>query len=288
MSKVKVWPVLGFKAIRLGLGGAWRSWEFARSVDTKGQGRILKDDLIGFMDGLGVPERTRNRWLYQALEIGLFTELDWKSGRYIAITGALKVAGILGADNIGNRRASIPLDALIEAGWRSHLWGALLATFHGRPVSRRVLEELTGVPKTSQIRYEEEIGVIRVRNYVVTETPYDRKRAEGLEDCLGVRAFPWRDSQTEGAVEARTLPNSYIPPGHVESAEKGQTRKINRALKYPSCVEAGGHDSTLERIFHDTFESAKRATRAMFRQGRKGERYHKRFTGRRAVSWSVA
>ena len=111
----------------------------------------------------------------------------------------------------------MPVDVLVMTGWRAYLWAAFLATFNGRPVTRKTLEELTGMPKTTQRRFEEETGVAREQNYIVGKIPYDDVRARGLQEIRKLYVFPWRDKETEEAVEARQLPNSYYPPGHIES-----------------------------------------------------------------------
>lgn len=281
-----MWPLLG---LRSRSGGAWKLWTLAHWIDTSGSGVVTRAKL---QERLQLDPRKFRRWLSEAEEIGLVKLENWRSGAVLILTGIERAARILGCESLGPRPMSLPVELLLGAGWRSHIWAAMLASLGregGVMISRAKLRELTGISERSQSRFEREAGVKIKANYCVTDQASDQ--LSGKREFGRAHAFPWRDAASGERVIGWRLPDTRRAPGHVWRCASGRAKKINRVLRGASFLKARGR-LRMPRIFWATLEKAERAAQRMGlpdqpRRWRPvDEIYGLRFRSRRASVWA--
>lgn len=251
-ATVKLWPMVGLAAVQTLHGGAWRAWALCHALDRDGSGRCLRSDLWGWLHELDVDERTRRRWLRDALDLSLITE----AGDHYYLVGLGRAAVMLGCDDIGTP-AEISPGALVREGWRSVVWGAYIATLNGRPISQETKHRITGVDPRTQRNYQAQVpGAVR-RNYAKTNTP--GSHITGVRDNGRPGSFVGRD----GRIVYR-LPDIRTIPGNVARlTPRGRSRKAQKQVKL-LCIVAREKGQLL-RLFHDTAKGVKATLRAILR-----------------------
>ncbi len=164
-NPVKIWPALGLAAIQgaAGAAGAWRVWTFARAVDALGSGRLLQRDLLAYLDKMSVNRRTGRRWLSDAARLGLLKLYRGPHGKTIMLTGAGRVAVVLGCQTIG-KAAQIEGVRLAGKGWRKHVWCGWLVQNNGKLISQKTKRNITGIAERTQRKYQLEAPGRAVRN----------------------------------------------------------------------------------------------------------------------------
>jgi len=211
LDKVKVYPLLGLKAIRNNAGGAYRYWLFARAIAT--ESRTFKHaDLCKRLVELGAHPKTVEGWRKKAEALGLV--FSWPDAdRFLAAKKTYK----LFCCPVDRNPVNLPADVLLSKGWRAWIWAAWLSANVKGQISRETLARLTGVPEGTQRGYErtyEDMGghLGKRKNYAVW-APRKRKGLT-LEDY--VQHF--REGEHPGAFIMRgkrnhrlawPLPNSY-------------------------------------------------------------------------------
>ena len=229
LPTVRFWPIMGINAARVNHGGAWKIYVLAKNLDLTGRGAIPLENLIKWVKALGVHPKTFNRWLGDALALGLITERARHDG-WVVLASNQAAAVTLGCNHAGGRPASITAAALVTHGWRAQVFAAYEETHGGRPISRAKQESLTGVPISTQRAYDNQAGVIRKRNIAISEEPVKcLEGAKEFENRAG--PFPWRDKRRRYKVLAWWLPDNRTAPG-AESLQRGRTKKINKAIKH--------------------------------------------------------
>ena len=233
---VRVVPPLLLDAVRHKLGGGIRAWLFARTLDTDGSGGVDSDDLNGYLEYLGVQDRTTQRWIASAVISGLLTPYfrtrSGKSGyRYVSLDQAAVIAG---CHNLGRRVAQVAAKNLVKAGWRSFAWGAFIVTLNERPVSRDKKHKLTGVPRSTQIHLETHIEVHRTPNYVISDIP--TSHLDGIREFGRPYAFAFRKPNGERVVAWRGPDACAVSDEVAINLSKGRLKKANKRLSIVSCA----------------------------------------------------
>jgi hypothetical protein len=256
---VKIWPNLGLAAIRALMGGAFRIWVFAKSLDSSGSGVALQDNLWRFCENLGIHRKSFLRWKDSALEQGLLREVFRSKSQQIGLvlTGHARAAQIFGGHQIGYP-VLLPADLFAASGWRAWVWAAFQATFVSKPISRAKLREISGVPEQTQRDYERQVSVIKIRNFATTN--FTKDYLAGFKEFERSYAFAFKDKYTKGEVIAYQLPNSYHPPKDIKIMPKGRSRKIQKSLNAALFIVERGR-SMSPRLYHDTQQGIKSTKR---------------------------
>ena len=166
------------------IGGGWRLYVLAKALDGHGHGReavgsVQTDDLREFALALGVIPRTYRRWYRQAVQAGLFDPVQSKSGAWrLILPCAGKAAHYMGADDIG-RKVEMSAADLLGKGWKANVWAAFEAA-RGLQISRDRLEQMTGVPTSTQRYRDNQAGVQRTANYA--QSDYKADHLPGLQE----------------------------------------------------------------------------------------------------------
>ncbi len=258
-------PILAMRAVIAGHGREWLLWAMARELDPSGSGVIHRDRLCAFALSQGFPDSSFRRWLSGARRLGLFKELVWRSGRVLIITGEKRAAEIMavGRSGIGNKKASLPLKNLAGSDWKAWVWASFIATLKERPMSRRRMRDLTGVPERSQREYERLAGVTVTVNFA--HDGRDTSHIAGIQEYERSHAFVWHNRRLGKAQIVWRLPDTRRAPVGVYPTRGGRLRKINRALKSGSSPVGRAHDERTRRIFFNRIETAESALRKYLR-----------------------
>jgi len=170
---VSFYALMGVHAARRysRIGGGWRLYVLAKALDGHGReavGSIDLDDLRAFAQYLGVIPRTWRRWYRQAVQTGLFDPAQTKGGAWrLILPSAGKAAHYMGADDIG-RKVEMSAADLLGKGWKANVWAAFEAA-RGLQISRDRLEQMTGVPTSTQ-RYRDNVAQVqRTANYAQSD-----------------------------------------------------------------------------------------------------------------------
>lgn len=249
---VKVRPLMAFAAIHRRCTGGYRLWALAHAMDKPGSGVVQKKKLRAFVVGLGVNERTYRRWLKQALFRGFL--MSYRGGMCYKLRNVAKVAGKLKAAEIDKHQAHMPAEDLVTKSWRAHVWAAFV---NGKTISRRKLQESTGIMPETQRNYEAAAGVITTANY--TDTIIRGEHIEGIKDCIKPHAFVAKN----GTVSWR-LPNTYTSKNATNyETSTGRFKKIKSELKniYRQNDLSDAGRELCRRIFYDKRKAASKAAR---------------------------
>ncbi len=211
-------------------GGAVRLWFLAKNFDIGGCGAIPNKAFRQYViNDLKVKRGTYDVRLSRALKIGLLE----RQGKYLKLAGYARAAVIVGVKRV-KRPAYISLGKFINNGWLAWVWAAWIKSnkLEGRPISRKALRIMSGVPERTQREYEKKAGVYNQSNYAkdLTRSP-DQIGDIALFERSGVFLY-------QGQITWR-LPNSR-EVRDIEEAPKGRIRRINSRLK--DLYNNGGRD----------------------------------------------
>jgi len=268
-AMVRVLPVLGIRAVREGLGGAFRAWTLMRHWDPAGSGAVNKKEIEPRAIACGLTKRRWRRWVKEAIQAGFirpaYRQIDGEQQTFYRLTGAVRVALSLGVERLGNYAAEIDISLFIRRDWRSSLWAAYVATLdQENPTSREIMRLQTGVPETTQRRYEnaQRDVVIRTPNYAVTNTP--AKNLEGFRENCVPHAFAYYDGERE--VCAYRLPDSRrVQSPLVRGLDRrGSNYRMNKQLRnaLASWGQGTGRLASV-RLFHNSYAGIRRAFNKM-------------------------
>ena len=270
-ENVKIWPLVMLAAIRNNSGGAARLWFVAKSLDPDGSGKVSQVALFDYLSEMGIGDRKRQRWVKQALNLGL---LRVAPGHYW-LAGWGRGAGMLGASQVG-KPAMLPTRSLLFPGWRAKVWAAYLATLEGRILSQETKYKLTGVDPRTQRNYQSQLPIKRMQNY----SNIDQKR-----DYLEGHIF----HNPKIKKEVQRLPDILVMPSEVaRSLPKGRSRKAQGELNSRILGEhlsnpVAGANSGIVRIFHETLKGASKA----IRKAEFGEVFYRKHTWENANQWGA-
>jgi hypothetical protein len=219
---------MGVAAAKHGEGGAWQAWTLAKSLDKPGQGAIPLADLQVLAMEIGIFPKTWRRWLAAARRLTLIHDRGSTPG-WIVLASHHVAAVLLGCDYIGTRPASIRAGYLVGKGWRDYVWAAYEATHGGRLISRSKMEQLTGVPISTQRYHDNKAGVDRRPHYAISDRPADE--LEGLSEFGSHKGvFKFYDKKRRRCTIAWRLPDSRTTSA-AESLQRGRSKKISKAIK---------------------------------------------------------
>ncbi len=227
-------------SLKQNLAAEMRIWLLARQLDVKGQGSIsvedLKQSLTRKASKLKVCGWRRLRQLLQKGN-GLFWQRD-DHGR-LWLSGAAKLAASLDIISIKRHAIELPISSLVAS--MSKVKAHFYTAFHSvrsdndsfaNPISRDRLQQITGVSKRTQARYDRTSAIEKRQCLAVGETYSAENKQKRL--WQGKSAFKFIDKRGEigrkGAnYVAWNLPNQY--GGVHKTASKRQiAKKINQQL----------------------------------------------------------
>ena len=260
VKTIKVYGSITAAAKSQRCDSALRLWHLARMVDD-GSGVVAWSALQDVIERyIGTSQRHIRRLTSEAVALGWLAPIRRHNGEHVVvIRGLERVAQGLGVSGI-TQGVLIPAAELRRLKtWRVACWDAFMAGRSGRrsrPISRRILERLSGVDPRSQRRYHSASKRIKAQsNIAITSMP------SMLLD--GVIEFDERPAFKVGNKVALRLPNSYKVRG-IRLAPRGMIQRINKSLS-SVCFPNGGHGQRREqRLFFDQ----RGAERAMRREHR--------------------
>ena len=252
---IKLYPDVALGMLRQEKAAAGRIWLLLRHLDEAGRGWIEIDAARERLTRKDSPWRVcGRRQLRNLLNAG--EDIFWtrRNGR-IWLKSAAKTAQALGVTRLQNRPVALPVSTLL--GTIGEVRAHLYASFHsGRtdaPISRAALEEISGMQRRTQRRYERTARVRRRRNFAIGG-PAAGEKGEERAWRQGNAAFQLKDYQGKQGAAGKTylawqLPNSYAGP-HAAAA-KGRQKRINRELAdlFMQGMTGNGQDNRLTRRF---------------------------------------
>jgi hypothetical protein len=261
---VRLYPEIIFKASENNKPvGAFKVWFIAKEFDYGG-GFIPAKRFRQHLAKLGIARPTYYRWLSQAFELGLMDHqgdvyglISWERGAALA-----GVASLL-------RPVDIEVERFVSKGWLAVVWGAYIKHFEARPISRATLHKLTGVPARTQRGYEKQIKVKSKGHFANFGDPAkDPKNAVNIDERQGIYG--------KAGMTRRRLPDSRtVEEEHIELANKGRTKKANRALKALLLTRCSSPKP--ERLYFETYQKLKQANRGKQRDGNAKDRPSHRY-----------
>ena len=239
------------------LAAAGRIYLLMRFIDSQGSGWLTVEHVRFAFTNKESPLKVMGwRRLRQILHEGegIFWHRDDCSRIWIA--GTAKIADRLDVERLLGRPVQLPLRSLV--GGIQTVRANFYASYHsGRnkdnPISRQVLEEVTGVPVRTQRTYDEVTGTGRQKNICVGER-YSREKFEDLAYDRGRAAFILRDAKGKYGKKGTNylawhLPNTYEGPH--KTTYRGRQKKINHQLNalVMQGMQANGQDGGIEKVF---------------------------------------
>jgi hypothetical protein len=299
---IKLNPSIGlaalpsFEHVRPGMGGAWRAWVLARSLDTEGSGRVSRKDLRNYLSEIGANTRTFDTWIGHAVTYGLLREgRSKRDGRilyYLVSEG--KAAKLCGCEVLSPRAAWIPAEILITKNWKAFVFVAWRSQY--KYVSQTRVQELTGIHRRTQSRYLGNSQAIITKNYVRYNRKVSQAHVNGLRDIEanyeeGSRAY-YQDSNDN---LSKHLPDSVENPAEVKTHNRvGRTRKAQKELRQALRDDPETCDKKAQvkraKVFCETDKELKKAQRSYSKLPAKDkpeETYIRNSKGERLQNWGV-
>jgi len=259
---MKFYPELVLRAMRNGgqVGGV-RLFCIAKHRDN-GNGNLPIDEFKAYTKRyLGIPKARFNRWLGEALRLGIIE----RSANVYSLASWGKAAVVLGVDGL-HTAVELPVRKIAGDGWAAWVWAAYVKRHENKPIARATLKQLTGVPERTQRAYEAEAGVANYANYANYGFPEKNPDAAIAEETNG---WFWYYGQ-----QKKRMPNSRSVRD-VERCKRGRTAKHNSFIRAASSLW-GGSQTEKQRVYFAGKNKAvalKKTLRAM----RKAERVHARW-----------
>lgn len=237
---VLLFPDLAIAMLRRNVEAAGRIWLLLRHLDVQGRGWIEASAARQQLAGQNSPLRVcgwRQLRNLLAQGDGLFWQRDEgpaSEGR-IWLRATAKVAAALNVPRLTARAVDVDVDVLVDSigSVRAHFYASYHSgRRHNRPISRQCLEELTGVSRRSQHKYEAEAGIKPRQNWALGAR-YTQEAVQERAWRQGTGVFQFTDHQGRTGAAGATyvawqLPNSYVGP-HDQQVTSSRKR-INRQL----------------------------------------------------------
>lgn len=260
---VKAYPSLLGAFLSGDFASVGRVYMLIRALDEAGRGLVEVDQLRAQLTAAGAPWKVMTwRRLRQIMAQG--DGVTWErhdDGRLLRYFSPARIARALDCGRLELQPVYLPVDALLGGiqQVRAHFYAAWHSARPERlqdssaPVTRAVIEEVTGVPKSTQIAYEKAAGVETKTNVAITGDKLTPERAETASwahghaffefvDWLGKRGRPgrgyiaWQMANSFGAVHGK--------------APKGRQRKINRQMTDLVITEARGNGRDVDQLYY--------------------------------------
>jgi len=259
MIPIKTYPALYFQGNRQ-YPGAYRVWLLARALDAQGSRKISRVAVRDALRDFGINPRNIRRWVGEAIRIGLLTPHNYRlSGdRVYFILSLPKGAVILGSPDVGLPAIIKDGAALFRKGWKALIWAGNLTTTRGRPVSRRVLHNVTRVHRSTQWRYQKAVPVGVIKN--TERRRMAKSKLTGYQEFVNPLAY----ISIKGFICTPKPHIRNVNPAIAELGRRGRGRIYQRQLEYFSYLWSGNAaiargKSTFIKLFHETKESLERA-----------------------------
>lgn len=245
---VKIWPQVLMAAHKAKHGGAARLWILAHLVDQQGvvTGRIKQADLTSYLKAQDISDRNRQRWTSDAINLGLLKPC----GEYYYLEGLGRSAARLGASSVG-RPVMIGLKHLCSSGWVPYVWAAYTATA-APTMSRRAIEEATGVPERTQRHLQAQSCIRVIQNFA--PLPMDQDKAMDLALYKNLCVFV---NSNNGRVIQRLPDTRSVPTFAAKKSPRGRSRKAQRLLNALLTLERGNQNKPLRMFYRDHTATSK-------------------------------
>ncbi len=302
VTKVKAYPSLLSGFLSHDLAAVGRVYLLIRALDQAGRGLVEVDQLREQLTAAGAPWSVMTwRRLRKIMAQGdgvLWERHD--DGRLLRYFSPARIGRALGCGRLELQPVYLPIDSLL--GGIQQVRANFYAAWHsGRPelneggsapVTRAVIQGITGVPKSTQIAYEKAAGVKTKPNMAITGDKPTPERAETASWDYGHAFFEFVDwlgkrGRRRGRYIAWQMPNSF---GAVhDKAPKGRQRKINRQMTDLVITEARGNGRDVDQLY---YPDGKAAAAAYNKDGGRENRYFRlrpKNTGKRPSTqlWNV-
>ena len=245
---VKVYVELNDAAMQRGRERELRVWLLARSVDVDGSGVVAVSDiqtLIARQRLRGLSDSSLSRLL--SAGSGVFWTV-WRRGgqRWLRLVGLARVCVALGVERLRRRPVLVPMRYM--RSMRTFRAAGVYARFAGdefsRPISRSVLEELTGVAERTQRAYQRALsGCVESECNAATT----RKRWRPGDEVEAREFVDYVDGETR---VLQRLPQSYRCS--LLATARGRIRKVNRRLRGEAGRNDGPAARNVTRLFYDS------------------------------------
>jgi hypothetical protein len=265
---LRAYPTLLIAFLRADMATVGRVYKLAQAIDrgdnpAQQTGWLYVDELRAVLADDDSPHRLFSwRRLRQILGEGegvCWTRDD--DGR-LWLRGAARVAQALECERLNGHPVDLPTAPLLDGiqATKAHFYAAWHS---GRrdasPMTRETIEQLTGIPPSTQRLYEDVAGIGTQQNYeIVDEYTPELLRATAWEHGGAFRYVDWQGKvgKRQTAYVARRLPNSF-GAAH-EAAAKGRQKKINRAIDLVDSRGRGtGRD--VDRLYYQDAAAAAKA-----------------------------
>lgn len=271
---VSFYPVMAIQAARRNsrVGGGYRLYVLAKALDKEGRGTVSRDELRAFALSLGVSPRQWQRWMTEARNFDLFTDVQRKSGEWeLILPSAGNAAYSMGCESVGSRKATMQACDLIGTGWKARVWAAYEVIFNGRPMSRERMQKAINVPVSTQRYRDAQAGVTRQENYAKLTAKADALpmlKEYGQHKGLYVRR--------DGFIGSRKPDSRFSDIAF--RAGKGRARKANATLhrnqrvdglslmRQALCLDVSPEMPTKQSVYVRLFNSTPEQRRATERR----------------------
>lgn len=231
---IVIYPDIAAKAIKIGIVSELRAWmAFHASCEN---GHVFKEDMFNLFttkkSGSYVFGRRRMKDILKSGE-GLFWDTV-RDGTVIRLAGKDTLAKRLGIEQLEFQSVKFETTFLFGTFklYKAALLDALYASFN-RPISRLVIERLTGVSKTTQQELEALIGTRVVANYLWVEKEEDDQESAWKQGGKLVRRWDRTGritGQKDSLYYAEKMPNTYYSKQKL--AGKGSRREYNKTNSF--------------------------------------------------------
>ena len=210
--------------------------------------------------------RNSRRWVGEAVRQGLLSPHNYKlSGDKVYFILSLpKGALVLGCSQVGMPAIIKDPVRLFQPGWKALLWSGYLTTTRGRPVSRKIMQDVTRVSRSSQWRYQKVVPVGVIRN--TERRRLAKNKLTGYQEFVNPLAY-----QSSKGFVCTPLPHiRNVNPAIAELGKRGRGRFYQKQLDYFSSLWDGNATvargkSIFIRLFHETKKSLEAARRKYYK-----------------------
>jgi len=190
--------------------GGVRLFCVAKHYDS-GNGNIPVDEFKAYAKRyLGIGKSRFNRWLRDALQLGIIERL----GNVLTLRSWGHAAVRVGVDGPLANPVEMGVTKIVNDGWGAWAWAAYLKRHENKPIARATLEKFSGIPERTQRAYEADANVENHANYANEKEPIAEERD----------GYFWYYGQPK-----KRLGNSRVVSG-VEACKRGRTKEHNREI----------------------------------------------------------
>lgn len=274
-----MYPLLGTTLLQRAEAGVKHTagyglWCLARSLDTRGAGKVEIAALKAQALELGMSSHKYRRAMLNGIAGGMFT----LAGDVVYLASLERLAQLYETE-VGERAVYVEASKIARAGsWHAAIWSAVHASRKSAhvvmkknqagelktsvkfsapaPIARATLESITGINQRQQRRLEARAGVVRQRQYAAYGNG-SAKPGHAAQACeFTGRAHYF---QVGGQVwsELPSVHKSKLAPNKA----RGNVVKINRSLRYVLFDGADGQRGARRRLYCDNVLQAEKTVR---------------------------